>query len=249
MSTDTPTPDRTAWFEGGNARCTFAGDMPTRPWRIILIGGPGVGKGTQAALIGKQLKTCHLSTGDVFRNAKHCSGPRTPALEEAVNFMQQGALVPDNTVINIVRERLHCLACAKGFLLDGFPRTLEQARKLDEMMNSINQKFDAVISYELDEEALIRRLTGRRTCKSCKATFHVDHAPSKTEGVCDHCGGELYQREDDTIDVIRNRLKAYEEQAAPLKKHYEEQGMLTVISAEGSPDTVFQRTQEVLDKL
>lgn len=246
---DNTTPDRTAWFKGGSACCTHIGVMPTRPWRIVLIGGPGVGKGTQAALIGERLRACHLSTGDVFRNAKSCSGPCTPALEDAIGYMQQGALVPDATVIDIVRERLHCLSCARGFLLDGFPRTLEQAKQLDAMMDEINQKFDAVISYELDEKSLVQRLTGRRTCKNCKATFHVDHARPQKEGVCDHCGGELYQREDDTIAVTKNRLKAYEAEAGPVKEYYANQGMLTTINAQGSPDEVYERTRATLEKL
>jgi len=249
MMSNSNTPDRTAWFKGGNARCTHTGVIPTRPWRIVLLGGPGVGKGTQAALLAERLNACHLSTGDVFRNAKSCSGPLTPALEDAIDYMQRGALVPDATVIDIVRERLHCLSCAKGFLLDGFPRTLEQAKQLDAMMDEINQKFDAVISYELDDDALVQRLTGRRTCKHCKATFHVQHAPSKKDGICDHCGGELYQREDDTVEVTKNRLKAYETEAGPVKDHYANQGILTTISAQGLPDQVYARTRAALEKL
>lgn len=242
--------DRTAWFQGGDARCLNPGVFPERPWRLVLLGGPGVGKGTQASRLSRLLGACHLSTGDVFRYAKQDSGKEpTPALQEAIHYMEQGSLVPDRTVIEIVRERGCCLSCPKGFLLDGFPRTLTQAQQLDEIMAAAGLSFDAVLNYELDEESLIARLTGRRTCRSCKASFHMTDAPPRQEGVCDHCGGELYQRTDDTIEVIRNRLREYEKQSGPLKAYYAERGMLKTISSEGMPKDTSARTDAVIREL
>jgi adenylate kinase len=213
---------------------------------MILLGAPGIGKGTQAELLCKRFNTCHLSTGDVFRFAKSCGGELGPAMQAALGYMQRGELVPDQTVIDMVRERVRCLKCDYGFLLDGFPRTVQQAEALDEMCREHGLVLDAVLNYELPVEEVVGRLSGRRTCKGCKTTFHVKTMPPKVEGKCDKCGGELYQREDDRPESIRVRLKAYEESTAPLKDYYAKTGLLITISAAGTPEQVFDSTVTAL---
>jgi adenylate kinase len=209
---------------------------------MILLGAPGIGKGTQAELLCKRFHTCHLSTGDVFRAAKCAEGKLSPAMQDALGYMQRGELVPDETVIEMVRERLTCLRCDYGFLLDGFPRTVPQAEALEAMFKTTGLSLDAVLSFELPIQDVVDRLSGRRTCRSCKTTFHVRTMPPKVEGVCDKCGGELYQREDDRPESIRVRLEAYEASTAPLKDYYAQRGLLFTISAAGSPQEVFDRT-------
>lgn len=206
-----------------------------------------MGKGTQADFITKKYKTCQLSTGNVFRAAKNATGEQlTAAMREAVDVMQQGKLVPDETVVEMVRERCDCLTCGYGFLLDGFPRTVDQAKALEDMLAELRVQLDAVLDFQLDEEEVIRRLSGRRTCRKCQATFHLLFGPPKDEGICDKCGGELYQREDDLPDSIRMRLKMYHESTAPLSEYYREQGLLIEISAEGAPDKVFERADAAI---
>lgn len=213
----------------------------------MLLGAPGVGKGTQADFITQKYKTCQLSTGDVFRAAKNATPEQlTAAMREAVEVMQQGQLVPDETVVEMVRERCDCLTCGYGFLLDGFPRTVEQAKALEDMLNELNVELDAVLDFQLPEEEVIRRLSGRRTCKGCQTTYHLVFNPPKEEGVCDRCGGELYQREDDRPDSIRTRLKMYHESTEPLSEYYREKGLLIEISAEGPPKQVFERTDAII---
>jgi len=216
-------------------------------YRLVLLGAPGVGKGTQAELLCAQLGTCHLSTGDIFRAAKTLDpSERTPALTAALEYMRRGELVPDDTVLALVKERIGCLRCEGGFLLDGFPRTVAQARALEELLREQNLKLDAVLSYELPLEKIIARLTGRRTCARCKAVFHVQTRPPKREGICDHCGGELYQREDDRPESIRVRMEAYEKSTAPLADFYRTRGLLVPIEAEGSPEDICQRSLAAL---
>jgi adenylate kinase len=156
--------------------------------------------------------------------------------------MRRGELVPDETVLALVGERLKCLRCKGGFLLDGFPRTVPQAEALEELLISQGVKLDAVLSYDLPLEQIVARLSGRRTCAECKAVFHQTARPPKTEGICDHCGGQLYQREDDRPDSIRVRMAAYETSTAPLVEFYRERDLLLPIRAEGSPETIFERT-------
>jgi adenylate kinase len=208
-----------------------------------------VGKGTQADFITKKYKTCQLSTGNVFRAAKNATGELlTAAMREAVDVMQQGKLVPDETVVEMVRERCDCLTCGFGFILDGFPRTVDQAKALEDMLTELRVQLDAVLDFQLDEEEVIRRLSGRRTCRKCQATFHLLFGPPKEEGICDKCGGELYQREDDLPDSIRMRLKMYHESTAPLSEYYREQGLLIEISAEGTPKDVFERADAAIQE-
>lgn len=208
-----------------------------------------MGKGTQAEFLSAELKACQLSTGDVFRAARAMDPSKlSPAMLAALGYMQRGELVPDDTVVQMVRERRQCLRCPFGFLLDGFPRTVSQAEALEDMLKADDLKLDAVISFELPMEQVIARLSGRRTCRQCKSTFHVTSKPSAKEGVCDKCNGELYQRVDDQPDSIRVRLQAYEESTSPLADYYSKKGLLLTVSAEGSPEDIFGRTMVLLRK-
>lgn len=240
--------DRAAWIKGGPAECSAPCCTPSgRPYRLVLLGAPGVGKGTQAELISKNLGACQLSTGDVFRAAKTLDPcERTPALEAALGYMKRGELVPDETVLGIVRERLKCLTCEGGFLLDGFPRTVAQAQALDELLQEQQVKLDAVLSYEMPIEQIVARLGGRRTCSKCKAVYHVTNKPSKQPGICDQCSGELIVREDDRPEAIRVRMEAYEKSTAPLADYYRQKGLLVSIAAEGSPEQIFERAMAAL---
>jgi adenylate kinase len=242
------THDRTAWLKGGKAQCATPPRRQLQPRRLVLLGAPGIGKGTQAELLCEGLGTCHLSTGDVFRAAKTLDPTdRSPALESALDSMRRGELVPDTTVLDMIRERLHCLTCQGGFLLDGFPRTVPQAEALGKMLKDSNVFLEAVLSYELPLEQVVSRLSGRRTCPGCKAVFHVTARPPKKEGVCDHCGGALYQREDDRPEAIRVRMEAYEKSTSPLINFYKRQGLLVSIPAEGSPEEIYQRSVSALN--
>ncbi len=239
--------DRKAWLKGGAAVCDIPAEPQQRPRRLVLLGAPGVGKGTQAELLAASLGACHLSTGDIFRAAKGLDAcDRTPALSAAIEHMKRGELVPDKTVLALVTERLRCLRCEGGFLLDGFPRTVAQAEALENLLQSQALKLDAVISYDLPLEQIVSRLSGRRTCPDCKSVFHVEARPPRTEGLCDHCGGKLYQREDDRPESIRVRMHAYETSTAPLADFYQRRKLLTAIPADGAPEDIFQRTLHAL---
>jgi adenylate kinase len=217
------------------------------PHRLVLLGAPGVGKGTQAELLCANLGACHLSTGDIFRAAKALDpSERTPALTAALEHMRRGELVPDETVLALVTERVSCLRCEGGFLLDGFPRTVAQAEALETLLAREKLKLDAVLSYELPLEQIVSRLSGRRTCPGCKSVFHIEARPPKVAGICDHCGGKLYQREDDRPESIRVRMEAYERSTAPLADFYRRRHPLLSISAEGSPEDIFKRTMDAL---
>ena len=240
--------DRKAWLQGENAQCNLPPRRDGIPRRLVLLGAPGVGKGTQAELICIKLGTCHLSTGDIFRSAKAMEAcQRTPALTAALDYMQRGDLVPDETVLALVAERRECLRCEGGFLLDGFPRTVAQAEALQDLLVGEKLKLDAVLSYELPLEQVVSRLSGRRTCPDCKAVFHVDSRPPKVPGICDHCGGQLYQREDDCPKSIRVRMEAYEKSTSPLADFYRRRKLLVSISADGTPEDIFARTLDALE--
>ena len=242
--------DRAAWFKGASVECSIDSAPPDRPFRLVLLGAPGVGKGTQAELISQRLKPCHLSTGDVFRAAKSLpASERTPAITQALACMQRGELVPDDTVINIVRERSRCMTCPAGFLLDGFPRTVRQAEALDVLLTQLGVKLDAVLSYDMPLEQVIARLSGRRTCAGCKAVFHVTGRPPKVPDVCDNCGGQLVLREDDRPESIRVRMQAYQTSTAPLTDYYQKAGLLVSLSAAGAPEEIYQRTAAALSSL
>ena len=211
--------------------------------RTILLGAPGAGKGTVAAKIVKEYNIPHISTGDIFRdNLKR----KTELGLRAQEYMTRGELVPDDLTCEIATTRLLEDDCKNGFLLDGFPRTVYQAEKLDEFLREHGQSLDKVVQLVVDDELLIKRLTGRRVCKNCGATFHVITIPPKEEGICDNCGHELIQRADDTEETAVNRLKVYEEQTSPLVTYYEEKGLLAPIDGAGTPEEVFQSILGVL---
>ena len=239
--------DRAAWFQGSPKECSDALHPSPAPWGLVLLGAPGVGKGTQAYLLNQRLKACHLSTGDLFRAAsKQNECDLTPAMKAAMEHMRRGELVPDTTVWEMVRERAACLRCSGGFVLDGFPRTLGQAQSLKGLMETEKIPLTAVINYELPLSEIVARLSGRRTCEKCKAVFHVTGQPPKLEGICDHCSGRLFQREDDRAEPIIVRMAAYERSTAPLIKFYGSLGLLLPIAATGSPDEICARTISAL---
>lgn len=209
----------------------------------MLMGLPGAGKGTQADRITEAVHIPHISTGDMFRQAVK---EETPLGREAKSYLDEGQLVPDRVTIGIVRDRLAKDDCAKGFMLDGFPRTVPQAEALDEMLKEMGKTLDHVIYIEVAEEELLKRLTGRRICQDCGATFHVVFNPPKEEGVCDRCGGQLYQREDDTEKTVAKRLSVNMEKTRTLVGYYEKQGNLRPIDGEKSIDSV---SDSILDLL
>lgn len=245
----TPVRDRTAWIQGGDAVCLQPPPTVHRTWRLILLGPPGVGKGTQAELLSGALGACPLSTGDVFRAACKCTPPPGSPMAAAQAQMARGELVTDATVLALIRDRSRCLHCGGGFMLDGFPRTLPQARAIDELFASEQIRLDAVVSYELPEAEIVARLSGRRVCPVCKAVFHVASQPPRAEGVCDKCGSALVQREDDRPEAIRVRLAAYQAATVPLADHYRAKGLLVPVSAEGRPADILARTLDALSSI
>ncbi len=209
-----------------------------RALRLVLFGAPGVGKGTQASEIQGRTGIAHISTGDMLRTAVQQG---TPAGMTAQRFIDRGDLVPDEVVGDLIAERLEGDDVRKGFLLDGFPRTVPQADRLDAILESRGQALDCVINIEVREREIVARLTGRRTCPSCGATFHVRFQPPRTAGVCDSCGGALEQRSDDTEEAIARRLRAYRAQTAPLLDRYRAAGLLATVDGGGEPDEVYAR--------
>jgi len=233
--------DRAAWLTGVADACSVKPKALEEAYRLVLLGPPGVGKGTQAEYLCQALKACHLSTGDVFRAAK-CDENPSPALQEALQAMKRGQLVSDELVVEMVRERSDCLRCEGGFLLDGFPRTVTQAKALEQMAAEIGIELDGVICYDLPIEKIVDRLSGRRTCEACKAVYHTQARPPKQEGVCDACGGRLIQRDDDKPEAIRVRMQAYTDSTQPLIDFYRERGLLYTIDASGTPEEILERT-------
>ena len=239
--------ERAAWLLGNRAVCATLPLPPKEVRRLVLLGAPGVGKGSQAELLHLWCGACHLSTGDIFRAAKGLPpGERTPALESALGCMARGELVPDETVIAMVRERLRCLRCAAGFLLDGFPRTVAQAEVLERLLKADDLPLDAVLDYELDTDQIVERLAGRRVCASCKDVFNVKDKRAAA-GICPHCGGQLYQREDDRPAAIRVRMETYHRNTAPLIQYYRQRGLLLTIPADGTPAEILERSVAALD--
>jgi len=199
-------------------------------------------------LLNKRLRACHLSTGDIFRAAKgRAECELSPAMRAALEYMRRGDLVPDSTVWDLVRERGACLHCGGGFILDGFPRTLNQAQSLKALMINEGLALTAVVKYELPVVEIISRLSGRQTCARCKSVFHARERPPKVVGVCDRCGGKLFEREDDRPESIKVRLVAYEQSTAPLIEFYQNLGLLLPIAARGTPEEICQRTLAMLD--
>lgn len=210
------------------------------------MGLPGAGKGTQAEKIVEKYNIPHISTGDMFRAAIKDG---TELGLQAKSFMDKGALVPDEVTIGIVKDRLSKDDCKKGFLLDGFPRTVAQAAALDEMLSELNRPIDYVINVDVDKDILMERLTGRRICKECGATYHLVFNPPAQEGVCTRCGGELYQRADDNAETVQNRLEVNLAQTKPLLSFYEDKGTLRNINGQQDINVVFEDIEKLLGSL
>jgi len=191
--------------------------------RLVFLGPPGAGKGTQAEKLCRDMNWAHISTGDLLREAV---AEKTELGRKAAQFMDSGRLVPDDLVVALVAERLEKKDAARGFVLDGFPRTVRQAEMLEETLDRLGMKLDLVLYFATDTEVVMQRLSGRRICRSCGANYHVTNIPPKVEGVCDRCGSELYQRADDRVETIGKRLAVYEEETAPLIRFYRQRGLL-----------------------
>ena len=213
---------------------------------IILMGLPGAGKGTQASEIVKKYPIPHISTGDMFRKAIR---EETELGKKAKSIMDRGELVPDEVTVGIVKERLSEDDAKKGFLLDGFPRTIDQAEALNDIMSDLNREIEAVINIEVPEEELMNRLTGRRICEKCGTTYHLVFNPPKVEGVCDLDGGKLYQREDDNPETVSNRLKVNIKQSKPILEYYDQKGVLKNIDGAKDIDDVTSDVIQILDDL
>jgi len=211
--------------------------------RIILLGPPGAGKGTQAKLLVERLGVPQISTGDMLRAAVKAG---TPLGREAKAYMDRGALVPDEVIIGLVRERLQSADCIRGYILDGFPRTVAQAEALEKTLLDLRLSLDHVLCLEVPPDDLVVRIAGRRTCRVCGAMFHVRFSPAKRDGVCDACGGETYQRDDDREDTVRRRLEVYAQQTEPLVRFFEGRGLLRRIAGTGEIPEIFARMVESL---
>lgn len=211
--------------------------------RLLIIGAPGAGKGTQAALIKEYFAIPHISTGEMFREA---ISQQTEIGLEAKKYIDKGDLVPDSVTIELMRERLLKDDCKKGFLLDGFPRTIAQAQALDEMLEELEIKLDAVLNVDIDDKILIDRIVGRRTCSVCKENYHITNKKPKVEGICDVCGGKLIQRADDTEETIKNRLRVYHQLTKPVLDYYAKQGLIKTISGRENIEEIFMKVKHLL---
>lgn len=209
----------------------------------VFLGAPGSGKGTQAKKLSTKTGIPQLSTGDMLR-AAISSGSELGV--RAKGFIDNGQLVPDDVVIELIRERTLQADCKPGFILDGFPRTVGQAQGLEKMLAGLGRRLDRVVLFSISEDALIERLTGRRTCTACSAMYHIRFQPSRVEGVCDSCGGTLVQRSDDSLSVIQKRMNVFRDQTAPLESYYKERHVLSVIDASVSPELVYNQLSSLL---
>jgi adenylate kinase len=211
--------------------------------KLVLLGPPGAGKGTQAKQLIDKYNIPQISTGDILRQAVKDG---TQMGQAAKVFMDKGELVPDDVIIGIVKDRIQADDCQNGYIFDGFPRTVAQAEALDGMLKDLATHLDAVVSIEVPEEEVVKRLSGRRTCKGCGTLFHVVFNPPAKEGVCDKCGGELFQRDDDNETTIRQRLSVYLSQTAPLIDYYSQAGILKTVPGTGAPNEIFDAICNVL---
>jgi len=211
--------------------------------RFVFLGAPGVGKGTQAEMVSAKYGIQKISTGDLLRAAV---AQHTPLGKEAKGFMDRGDLVPDNVVIGLVEEKVGTPECAKGFILDGFPRTVPQADTLGTLLTTKELSLDRVVHFVIPREEVINRLSGRRSCSQCPAVYHVEFVPPKRDGVCDECGGELVQRSDDRKETVESRLTVYEEQTSPLIDYYRKNNVLAELNGSGSVDDVHERLLALL---
>lgn len=211
--------------------------------KIIMLGAPGAGKGTQAKMIAEKYGIPHVSTGDIFRaNIKN----GTELGMEAKKYMDQGLLVPDELTVKILLDRVAKEDCANGYVLDGFPRTLHQADVLEEALNKLGDKIDFAIDVDVPDENIVRRMSGRRACLSCGATYHIEHIPPKKEGICDKCGQELVLRDDDKAETVKNRLDVYHDQTQPLIEFYEKKGVLKSVDGTVDMKDVFAAIVSIL---
>ena len=211
--------------------------------KIIMLGAPGAGKGTQAKKIAEKCGIPHISTGDIFRaNIKN----GTELGKKAKTFMDQGLLVPDELVCDLVVDRIQQDDCKKGYILDGFPRTIPQAESLDKALQAIGEKMDYAIDVEVPDENIVKRMGGRRACVGCGATYHLVYAPTKKEGICDACGGELILRDDDKPETVQKRLGVYHEQTQPLIDYYKNQGILREVDGSVDMEDVFKEILNIL---
>ena len=211
--------------------------------KIIMLGAPGAGKGTQAKKIAAKYEIPHISTGDIFRaNIKN----GTELGKKAKTYMDQGLLVPDELVVDLVVDRVNQEDCANGYVLDGFPRTIPQAEALTEALKGLGQKVDYAIDVNVPDENIVNRMSGRRACVGCGATYHIVYAPTKAEGICDTCGGELILRDDDKPETVQKRLNVYHEQTQPLIDYYTNEGILRTVDGTIDIDDVFASIVEIL---
>lgn len=213
--------------------------------RLLIMGAPGAGKGSQAELIKKHYRLPHISTGDMFREA---IASQKPVGLLAKSYMEKGELVPDEVTIELVRGRLQEADARNGFLLDGFPRTKAQAEMLEEILQELGVKIDVVINLLVRDDLLVKRISGRRICRNCGRTYHVETKRPQVDGVCDDCGGELFQRADDNEETVRNRLAVYYRQTEPLLEYYKAKGLLKNINGEGSIDAIFEEVKAFLEE-
>ena len=213
--------------------------------RVVLLGPPGAGKGTQAKLLRDRFEACQISTGDILRKAV---ADKTPLGREADGYLNRGELVPDDVIVRLVGERLKQTDCAKGFVLDGFPRTLPQAQSLEGILKEMALPLDAVLSIQVPHDVIVERLAGRRNCQNCGALYHLNFDPPRNGETCDRCDGRLQQRDDDREDTITTRLRVYESQTAPLANFYRERGNLREINGVGKVEDIQQRIVEVLGR-
>jgi adenylate kinase len=212
---------------------------------LILLGPPGAGKGTQAELLIEKYKIPHISTGDIFRSAIK---EGTSLGKRAQEYLETGKLVPDEIVIGIVKERLKSDDCQHGFLLDGFPRTISQAITLDAVLEGQARKITAVINLQVDFEVLKERLSGRRICRNCATVYHIVNKREKNRGVCDNCGGEVYQRNDDLPETVEKRLNVYQEQTEPLINYYEQKGVLLTFNGSDPIAGLFEQICQAVEE-
>lgn len=211
--------------------------------KIIMLGAPGAGKGTQAKMIAEKYGVPHVSTGDIFRaNIKN----GTELGKEAKQYMDQGLLVPDELTVRILLDRVAQDDCKNGYVLDGFPRTIPQAEVLDSELSKLGDHIDYAIDVDVPDENIIKRMSGRRACLTCGATYHIEHVPPKTEGICDKCGSELVLRDDDKPETVKNRLNVYHEQTQPLIDYYTTQGVLKTVDGTRDLNEVFQEIVDIL---
>ena len=213
--------------------------------RVVFLGPPGAGKGTQAKFLEKKYGACQVSTGDILRKAVH---DRTAVGKKAAGYLEKGQLVPDEVMLNLVAKRLREKDCAKGFILDGFPRTVAQAEGLEGILGELGWKLDSVLCMQVPEGVIIQRLSGRRSCKKCGSLYHMVLNPPQREEFCDRCNGELYQRDDDREETIRARLHVFETQTVPLVHYYRKRGLLREIDGVGSVEEIRARVFRELEE-